>query len=273
MDAPPDTDSARTLVTSPFPATRSLRFVRTLTKGIGVVATQDIPAGTLLGYSTGRIITNTTSAGLSSAYVLDVAAPNAAPNAPPLFSIDASHANVDASVQPVVLPKLGLSFTANEQQTTWTRYINSVNPEDARYSQNVDFVYSPAMNRVEVVTRRAVRASEELLTDYGERYLFGDGAADILPLGDLLKTEVRELAAELDIPCEIIAKAPRAGLWEGQTDEIEIGIRYDELDKILLARESGDFSGVASDPELLERVKQMFDASRHKRERIAVFKR
>ena len=102
---------------------------------------------------------------------------------------------------------------------------------------------------------------------------FGDGAADILPLGDLLKLEVRELAAELDIPGEIIAKAPSAGLWEGQTDENEIGIRYDELDKILLARESGDFSGVASDPELVGRVNQMFEASRHKRERIAVFKR
>jgi len=55
---------------------------------------------------------------------------------------------------------------------------------------------------------------------------------------------------------------------KGQTDESEIGMSYDELDKIILALESGAFSGC--DPELVARVKQMMEASRHKRGKIAV---
>ncbi len=108
----------------------------------------------------------------------------------------------------------------------------------------------------------------ELSVGYFTKY--GDGAADILPLGDLLKTEERELAEWLDIPKQILEKVPSADLWTGQTDESEIGMSYDVLDRILLAMESGDFSGC--DPELVEKVKQMMEASRHKREQIAVFK-
>ncbi len=108
----------------------------------------------------------------------------------------------------------------------------------------------------------------ELSVGYFTKY--GDGAADILPLGDLLKTEERELAEWLDIPKQILEKVPSADLWTGQTDESEIGMSYDVLDRILLAMESGDFSGC--DPELVEKVKQMMKASRHKREQIAVFK-
>ena len=106
----------------------------------------------------------------------------------------------------------------------------------------------------------------ELSIGYFTKY--GDGAVDMLPLGDLLKTEERKLAEELDIPKEIIKKVPSAGLWAGQTDESEIGMSYDALDRILLAMESDDFSGC--DPELVEKVKQMMEASRHKREKIAV---
>ena len=109
----------------------------------------------------------------------------------------------------------------------------------------------------------------ELSVGYFTKY--GDGAVDLLPLGDLLKTEERELAQELDIPEAIIDKVPSAGLWEGQTDESELGMSYDVLDKTLLAMESGDFSGC--DPESVKKVKRMIDVSRHKRENIAVFKK
>jgi len=97
---------------------------------------------------------------------------------------------------------------------------------------------------------------------------FGDGGVDILPLGDLLKTQVRELARELGIPEEIIAKPPSAGLWEGQTDEGEMGITYDELDSILMAIESGDTS--QCDKKVLARVRAMMTASQHKREPIPI---
>ncbi|MCI4346486.1 MAG: NAD+ synthase [Thermoplasmata archaeon] len=75
----------------------------------------------------------------------------------------------------------------------------------------------------------------ELLTGYFTKY--GDGGADLLPLGDLYKTEIRELANELHIPDPIRSRPPTAGLWEGQTDEGELGLPYDQLDRILRGAE------------------------------------
>lgn len=62
---------------------------------------------------------------------------------------------------------------------------------------------------------------------------FGDGACDAMPIAGLYKTQVRELASLIGIPEEFITKPPSAGLWEGQTDEDEMGISYDRLDGIL----------------------------------------
>jgi len=71
----------------------------------------------------------------------------------------------------------------------------------------------------------------ELMVGYFTKY--GDGGVDILPIGDLFKRQVRALAKELKIPQGIIDKPPTAGLWQGQTDEGEMGITYNELDDIL----------------------------------------
>ncbi len=71
----------------------------------------------------------------------------------------------------------------------------------------------------------------EILTGYFTK--FGDGACDMLPIGDLYKTQVIELSKFLRIPDGIIEKTPTAGLWEGQTDEKELGISYEDLDEIL----------------------------------------
>lgn len=62
----------------------------------------------------------------------------------------------------------------------------------------------------------------------------GDGGVDILPIGNLVKTQVWELAKYLGIPERVINKAPSAGLWPNQTDEGEIGITYQQLDRYLL---------------------------------------
>ncbi|TLZ54623.1 MAG: NAD+ synthase [Methanobacteriota archaeon] len=66
---------------------------------------------------------------------------------------------------------------------------------------------------------------------------FGDGGADFLPIGDLYKTQVRQMAAFLGVPKRIGEKVPTAGLWKGQTDEGELGIRYGDLDRVLLGIE------------------------------------
>ncbi len=75
----------------------------------------------------------------------------------------------------------------------------------------------------------------ELTMGYFTKY--GDGGVDILPLGDLTKKEVYKLAKFLKIPQNIIEKPPSAGLWNGQTDEGEMGIKYKDLDRIIEAIE------------------------------------
>ena len=89
---------------------------------------------------------------------------------------------------------------------------------------------------------------------------FGDGACDVLPIGDLYKTEVRELARGLAIPEKIIAKIPTAGLWPDQTDEGEIGFSYGEIDKTLAALAAGRAEGPCA-----ARLQDMISKSAHKR--------
>lgn len=71
----------------------------------------------------------------------------------------------------------------------------------------------------------------ELLLGYGT--LHGDTACAINPIGDLYKTQIRYLGNHLDIPKKILKKPPSAGLWVGQRDEDELGLSYEEMDKIL----------------------------------------
>lgn len=71
----------------------------------------------------------------------------------------------------------------------------------------------------------------ELLLGYGT--LHGDMASAVNPLGDLYKTQVRQLSRHLGVPPPIVDKQPSADLWEGQTDEAELGFTYEEVDKVL----------------------------------------
>lgn len=75
----------------------------------------------------------------------------------------------------------------------------------------------------------------ELKVGYFTKY--GDGGADLLPIANLVKTEVREFARYLGIPQRIIDKAPSAGLWAGHNDEAEMGVTYEELDCCILTGE------------------------------------
>ncbi|MFW9897532.1 MAG: NAD+ synthase [Candidatus Thorarchaeota archaeon] len=77
----------------------------------------------------------------------------------------------------------------------------------------------------------------ELAIGYFTKY--GDGGVDFEPIGGLYKCEVRELAKKLNIPEMVINKPPSAGLWEGQTDEDDIGITYDKLDEIIYRLDYG----------------------------------
>ena len=70
----------------------------------------------------------------------------------------------------------------------------------------------------------------EILLGYST--LFGDSASALNPIGDLYKTQVRQLSRAMGVPSEIIDKAPSADLWANQTDESELGFSYEEVDKL-----------------------------------------
>jgi NAD+ synthase len=108
----------------------------------------------------------------------------------------------------------------------------------------------------------------EAMMGYFTKY--GDGGVDVLPLGNMLKREVRALAYELGIPERIITKPPTAGLWAGQTDEAEMGITYRELDDILLRIEGGRRQVIAKTK--VSAVRRAIGASRHKRALPEVYK-
>jgi NAD+ synthase len=97
----------------------------------------------------------------------------------------------------------------------------------------------------------------ELTIGYFTKY--GDGGVDVLPIGELLKTDVRAMARDLGVPQPIIDKAPSAGLWVGQTDEQEMGFSYAELERYL----TGGPAAVA--PALALRLERMIRATEHKR--------
>jgi len=108
----------------------------------------------------------------------------------------------------------------------------------------------------------------ELLVGYFTKY--GDGGVDIQPLGDLYKTQVWELARHLKIPEPIINKPPTAGLWHNQTDEGELELKYETLDKILVGLEhKRPLNDIAVQARValaeVKRIKQMRVQSQHKR--------
>lgn len=109
----------------------------------------------------------------------------------------------------------------------------------------------------------------ELMIGYFTKY--GDGGVDLFPLTELYKFEVRAVARAIGVPEPVISRPPSAGLWEGQTDEDEIGITYEALDMTLQAIESGDTADI--DTETLDRVQGMIATSRHKRAPVPAFQR
>jgi NAD+ synthase len=79
----------------------------------------------------------------------------------------------------------------------------------------------------------------------GYTTLFGDSACALNPLGDLYKTQVRQLARALGVPEAIVAKPPSADLWLGQTDEAELGFTYELVDRLLILLVDGRYSSQA----------------------------
>jgi NAD+ synthase len=105
----------------------------------------------------------------------------------------------------------------------------------------------------------------------GYTTLFGDSACAFNPIGDLYKSQVRQLAVALGVPVQVITKAPSADLWPGQTDEAEAGFSYPLLDRLLYQRIDRRRSveecvDLGFEPALVARVDRMVAGSEFKRQ-------
>jgi NAD+ synthase len=105
----------------------------------------------------------------------------------------------------------------------------------------------------------------------GYTTVFGDNACAFNPVGDLYKSQVRQLSAAIGVPDEIIRKAPSADLWPGQTDEAEAGFSYPELDRLLFwridkRRSIDEVVALGFSRELVERVDRMVASAEFKRQ-------
>ena len=127
--------------------------------------------------------------------------------------------------------------------------------------------YLVANHRQRIVLGTGNRA--EAMVGYYTKY--GDQAVDCNPIGPLYKQQVRQLAASMGVPMELVMKTPSAGMWVGQTDEGELGMSYDTLDAILALHVDGPLS-VAMTAEVIgvdaadvEAVDALVAASAHKR--------
>jgi NAD+ synthase len=105
----------------------------------------------------------------------------------------------------------------------------------------------------------------------GYTTVFGDSACAFNPIGDLYKSQVRQMAAAIGVPDEIIAKAPSADLWPDQTDETEGGFSYPELDRLLFwridkRRSIDEVVALGFERSLVERVDRMVAGAEFKRQ-------
>jgi NAD+ synthase len=105
----------------------------------------------------------------------------------------------------------------------------------------------------------------------GYTTLFGDSASAFNPIGDLYKSQVRQLAVALGVPDAIVRKPPTADLWPGQTDEIEGGFSYPVLDRLLYwrvdkRRSLEEMAELGFDPAVVERVDRLVAGSEFKRQ-------
>ncbi|MBM3128765.1 MAG: NAD+ synthase [Chloroflexi bacterium] len=112
--------------------------------------------------------------------------------------------------------------------------------------------------------------SNKTETLLGYTTLFGDNAAAVQPLADLYKCQVRQLARAVGVPERIIAKAPSADLWQGQTDEDELGFSYDDADAILYRlvderRRVEDVIAAGFDARVVQRIVELMRRNHFKR--------
>jgi NAD+ synthase len=174
-----------------------------------------------------------------------------------------------------VAEELGIEYDVVEIQPIAERFFDAFpDAADDRMAAGNVYVRTRAVlnyfvanheNRVVLGTGNRAEAMAGYYTKYG------DQAVDCNPIGNLYKQQVRQLAAHLGAPENLVTKTPSAEMWSGQTDEAEMGLDYDTLDAILALHIDGPLSTAATvrtldvDEEQVERVVDLHERSAHKR--------
>ncbi|MGL5439805.1 MAG: NAD(+) synthase [Filifactoraceae bacterium] len=165
------------------------------------------------------------------------------------IDIEAFEVNITAE-QSDILKKVKVNL---EGKSLWKEEYSKLTDANLRARLRMSTLYTVANNLGYLVV--GTDNAAEVLTGYYTKY--GDGGVDILPLANFLKSEVYLLAKELNVPNSILNKLPSAGLWEGQTDEGEMGTSYKYIDMYLRGEEIPD-----ADRVIIERLHRN---SEHKR--------
>src|SRR5699024_5544865 len=117
-------------------------------------------------------------------------------------------------------------------ENAWNEELNRISDANLRARLRMSTLYTVATNYRYLVV--GTDNASEWYTGYFTKY--GDGGVDLLPIVDLTKEEVREMAKHLGVPAEVVYKKPSADLWVGQTDEEEMGTTYEQIDAYVKGR-------------------------------------
>ena len=171
-----------------------------------------------------------------------------------------------------IVDSLNLNYKLIDINQIHKEYYKVLEPEDralgnlrASIRKNILYYYANSKN----LSVLGSSDKSEYLIGYFTK--FGDGAADVLPIASLYKTQIRELARTLDVPDNIIVKKSSPNLWPNHTAESEIGVSYEEIDTILHCINDKQMTKdeTVSKTEIglttVDKIYQLYKKSEHKR--------
>ncbi|HLC24863.1 MAG TPA: NAD+ synthase [Nitrosopumilaceae archaeon] len=171
-----------------------------------------------------------------------------------------------------LVDKLGLDYKLIDISLVHSEYSKYLEPNSlalgnlrARIRSNILYYYANSKN---LLVLGSSDRSEYLIGYFTK---FGDGAADLLPIVSLYKTQIREFAKSLGVPESIISKKSSPSLWQGHTAEDEIGLSYEEVDLILYSiidkklslQETADLAEI--NLSIVDKIHKLYKKSEHKR--------
>ena len=180
------------------------------------------------------------------------------------YAIDIDSNKADVEDAKKVAEELDLNLEVINLSDTYHSYLEKLDGED--FIRLTKSNLKVRMRMVALFAYAQEHSSLVLGTDnMDERYVgyftkYGDGAADLLPIVYLTKDEVRKAAELYGLSSILANRVPSAGLFEGQTDETEMGVTYEDLDNFLLGKEVN--------PEAKDRIEYLHKISEHKRKDI-----